>query len=141
MIRAITEEFPYLTKFTNGTGSGYTDVLAAHGGTGTGFRPTELLEAALATCVTITLRMYADKHGIPLEDVTTEVKLDTSSVEESVFSYDVRLKGNSLTAEHREKLLAIAKACSVRRALSKPVRFESVAEAAQPSTPKAATAR
>lgn len=128
MIRATTEEERYLTKFTNGTGSGYADASAAQGGTGTSFRPHELLEAALATCVNVTLRMYAEKHGIPLEDVITEVKLDYSSPEESVFYYDIDLAGPDLTAEQRSKLFEIAKACSVRRILSKRVRFDFASE-------------
>jgi putative redox protein len=128
MIRATTEEERYLTKFTNGTGSGYADASAAQGGTGTSFRPHELLEAALATCVNVALRMYAEKHEIPLDDVITEVKLDSSSPEESVFRYDIELLGRSLTGEQRTKLLEVARACSVRRTLGKPIRFESAAE-------------
>jgi putative redox protein len=130
MIRATTEEERYLTKFTNGTGSGYADASAAQGGTGTSFRPHELLEAALATCVNVALRMNAEKHGLPLDDVVTEVKLDSSSPEESVFRYDIELLGRNLTQEQRAKLLEIARACSVRRTLSRPIRFESNAERA-----------
>ena len=69
--------------------------------------------------------MYAEKHGVPLEDVSTEVKLDSGSAEESVFSYHIQLQGKDLTLEQREKLLTIAKSCSVRRTLSKPIRFQS----------------
>ncbi len=140
MIRALTEEPHYLTKFTNGTGAGFTDVSAAHGGTGTGFQPTELLEAALAACVTITLRMYAEKHNIPLEDVSTEVQLDSSSPEEAVFRYDIQLQGEQLTREQREKLLLVGKACSVRRTLSKPIRFESARKEMQTAEVSAAQA-
>lgn len=130
MIRATTEEERYLTKFTNGTGSGYADASAAQGGTGTSFRPHELLEAALATCINVTLRMYAEKHGVPLDDVLTEVKLDSSSPDETVFRYDVELLGRNLTPEQRSKLLEIARACSVRRTLAKPIRFDSVSDRA-----------
>jgi putative redox protein len=138
MIRATTEEERYLTKFTNGTGSGFADASAAQGGTGTSFRPHELLEAALATCINVTLRMYAEKYGIPLEDVTTEVKLDQSSMDESVFQYDIELHGSNLTAEEKTKLLDVAKGCSVRRVLSRNIRFDATSD----HTPTAAaTAR
>jgi uncharacterized OsmC-like protein len=60
----------------------------------------------------------------------TEVKLDSSSPEESVFRYDIELLGRNLTQEQRAKLLEIARACSVRRTLAKPIRFESNAERA-----------
>ena len=137
MIRATTEEEHYLTKFTNGTGSGFADASAAQGGTGTSFRPHELLEAALATCVNVTLRMYAEKHGVPLEDVTTEVKLDQTSPDETVFHYDIELYGTALTSEQKTKLLEIAKACSVRRTLSRRIRFDMATDQA----PAAAAAR
>jgi putative redox protein len=135
MIRATTEEERYLTKFTNGTGSGYADASADQGGTGTSFRPTELLEAALATCVNVTLRMYAEKHGIPLEDMITEVKLDYGSPEETVFYYDIDLAGSALTDEQRAKLFEVAKACTVRRILSKPVRFDFASERSSADAP------
>lgn len=50
------------------------------GGGNQGFRPHELLEAALATCMNIHLRMYAANHGIELGEVTTKVTLDRSSL-------------------------------------------------------------
>ena len=108
MIRATTEEEHYLTKFTNGTGSGFADASAAQGGTGTSFRPHELLEAALATCINVTLRMYSEKNGIPLEDITTEVKLDQSSPEESVFRCEIELHGSNLTPEQHAKQIGRA---------------------------------
>ena len=122
MIRAFAEEENYLTKFSNGTGAGYADVLGAQGGTGTGFRPSELLEAALATCMNITLRMYAANHKMPLEDVSTEVTLE-SGADETVFRFEVRLIGEGLTDEQRSRLIEIANACSVKKKLSKPIRL------------------
>jgi putative redox protein len=140
MIRATTEEERYLTKFTNGTGSGYADASAAQGGTGTSFRPHELLEAALATSVNVTLRMYAEKHGLPLEDVVTEVKLDSSSPDESILRYEIELLGRNLTEEQRSELLEVARGCSIRRTLSKPIRFDSASERAAAASARASAA-
>ena len=42
------------------------------GGTNTGPTPYEILLGALAACITITLRLYADHKGIPLEEVRVE---------------------------------------------------------------------
>jgi putative redox protein len=128
MIRATAEEERYLIKYTNGTSTGYADVHGAEGGTGTGFRSHELLEAALATCIAITLRVYAEKHDLPLENVAVEVRLDHGTTGESVFHYDLELYGSALSPEQKTKLLEIAKACAVRRTLSKPIRFESASE-------------
>jgi putative redox protein len=128
MIRAISEELRYLNKFSNGKGTGFADISEEQGGTGISFRPHDLLEAALATCINITVRIYAEKHGLQLEDVTTVVTLDHGSTGESVFRYEVALRGSSLTGEQRSKLLEIAKGCLVRRTLSRPIRFESANE-------------
>ena len=38
------------------------------GGTNTGPTPYEILLGGLAACITITLRLYADHKGIPLEE-------------------------------------------------------------------------
>jgi len=140
MIRATTEEERYLTKFTNGTGSGYADASAAQGGTGTSFRPHELLEAALATSVNVTLRMYAEKHGVPLDDVVTEVKLDSSSPDESILRYEIELLGRNLTEEQRSELLEVARGCSIRRTLSKPIRFDSASERAAAASARSSAA-
>jgi putative redox protein len=140
MIRATTEEERYLTKFTNGTGSGYADASAAQGGTGTSFRPHELLEAALATSVNVTLRMYAEKHGVPLDDVVTEVKLDSSSPDESILRYEIELLGTNLTEEQRSELLEVARGCSIRRTLSKPIRFDSASERAAAASARSSAA-
>jgi putative redox protein len=83
-----------------------------------------LLEAALATCVNIAVRVYADNHGIPLTGITTKVHLDRSQDDETVFQYEVQFHGD-LTPEEKHKLSLAANACTVRRLLSKTIRFES----------------
>jgi putative redox protein len=135
MIRATSKSTNYQTAFSNGAAEALTDVLAAKGGTGEGFRPSELLEAAIATCMTITLKMYADAHGLPLEDVQTEVTLHSDNKAETLFRYKVELTGNALTEEQRAKLLAIADACMVKQKLSKPIRFEAATANQQANDP------
>jgi putative redox protein len=131
MIRTTSEEPGFLTRFTNGSASGFSDIATERGGTGTGFRSHELLEAALATCVNMTVRVYARTLGLPLEHVSTEVQLDRSSANESIFRYRVDLKGDRLSSQQRAKLLNAARACPVRKTLSKGIRFER-AESEQP---------
>src|SRR5207247_6316725 len=45
---------------------------------GCGFGPHQLLEAALATCLTITVRKFAAEHKFPLDSASAEVLLDRS---------------------------------------------------------------
>jgi putative redox protein len=128
MIEASSEQTRYRTRFSNGTASADSDTTPDKGGSGSGFRPHDLLEAALATCVTMMVRMYADNHGIPLDQVTTSVHLDRDNPDETVFRYDIHLDG-ALSQEQRERLLRAATTCPVRRTLSKRIRFALGSEA------------
>ena len=128
MISATTDPVRYVTRFSDGVHEGIADASIAKGGTDAGFRPSDLLEAALATCVAMTVRMYADQRSIPLENVVVRVATDRLP-NELVFRYEIVLEGD-LTVEHREKLLRAASACPVHRSLMKPIRFESAAQAA-----------
>jgi len=123
MICATSELTPYQTRFSDGEHQGISDTTADKGGQHSGFRPHDLLEAALATCVNMTVRMYADNQAIPLRSVTTKVSIDRSLPDEAVFRYEVDLDGE-LTPVQKDKLLHAANACPVRRTLSKGIRFE-----------------
>jgi putative redox protein len=123
MILAQSELRPYQTRFSDGLHETMADAAADHGGNGDGFRPHDLLEAALAACVNITVRMFAERHAIPLRSVAAKVTLDRSKPDETVFRYEVLLDGD-LTDEQKAKLLLAAGACPVRKTLSKSIRFE-----------------
>jgi len=78
MIRSFTEANRNQTSFTNGTSAAEADVPVEKGGAGNGFGPHELLEAAVATCMTITARQYATQHELPLSGARCEVRIDRS---------------------------------------------------------------
>jgi putative redox protein len=124
MISATSQTARYQTRFSDGVHEGFSDTIADKGGQNSGFRPHDLLEAALASCVSMTVRMYADHHAIPLASVTAKVTLDRSQVDEIVFRYEVDVDGD-LTPEQKDRLLQAARACPVRQTLSKKIRFES----------------
>jgi putative redox protein len=123
MICATSEPARYRTRFSDGDHQAFSDTTVDKGGEHSGFRPHDLLEAALATCVSMTVRMYADNHGIPLRGVTTNVRMDRTRPGEVVFQYKVALDGD-LTPEQQDRLLRAAGACPVRRTLSKRISFE-----------------
>jgi putative redox protein len=127
MICATSEVPRYRTRFSNGKHDGAADATAEKGGAEAGFRPHDLLEAALATCVNMSVRMFADRHSMPLGSVTASVRLDRSGAAEAVFRYTVALEGD-LTADQRRELLRAAEACPVRRTLSRGFAFECAAE-------------
>ena len=122
MIETNSDDIRYRVRFTNGTHTAVSDAAQDKGGNGSGFRPHELLEAALAGCINMTLRMYADQHALPLSSVTTRVTLDRTDPEEVVFEYEIELLG-SLSQEHRDRLLEVARKCPVRQTLSKRIGF------------------
>lgn len=123
MIRT-TSEFPdYKTQFTNGKDIAFADTTADKGGSEAGFRPHELLEAALACCINISLRRCARENSIALRSVTTTVDLDRSRPDESCFEYSVELSGNLSDAE-RKLLLDKTGFCAVRQTLCGNVTFK-----------------
>ncbi len=130
MIVSTSKAPPYKTMFSDGVHEAISDTTLDKGGGNSGFRPHDLLEAALASCVNMTVRMYADSRSMALAGVKTKVNLDRSDPQAAVFRYEIELDGD-LTESDREKLLRAAAACPVRRTLSKEIRFESDFETAQ----------
>lgn len=123
MIVCRGEQANYLATFSNGQHTACADVTADRGGAAAGFRPHELLEAALASCMNITVRMVAQKNNIPLTSVTTGVSLEKPSAEESVFVVAVELEGE-MSDDQRKVLMEAADNCVVKKTLSTRMTFQ-----------------
>ena len=92
------------------------------GGEDTGPAPHELLLAGLASCTSMTVKMYAERKGWPLESI--EVAVAGDHVDGAfVMTRHVALKG-VLTDEQRARLLDIANKCPVHRTLTGPIRID-----------------
>jgi len=122
MIRCQSQKTPFQVLFSNGTFSGVCDATTDKGGDGQGFRPHELLEAALGSCTTMIVGMYATAHEIPLDGVSVTVNLDRGDPETAAFTCEIAFSGD-LTEAQREKLLQAARACPVRKTLSRRIVF------------------
>ena len=122
MIHAHSLPANFQVAFTNGRQTAISDTTLEKGGSGEGFHPHELLEAALASCMTMTLRMCAAKHSIALKEATVTVPLNRDNPGEALFEYHVTLQGE-LSKEQKEQLLAALEHCPVRETLSKSLTF------------------
>jgi putative redox protein len=84
-----------------------------HGGEDSAPTPQQLLAAALASCVSITMEMYARRKGWDLADARVDVSFDKQAAR---FEVAVHLPEH-LDAEQRERVLRIASRCPVHRLL------------------------
>jgi len=91
------------------------DAETARGGTGTGPSPHEYLAAALASCTSMTLKMYSERKAWKLENAIVIVDIErTNDVE--ILIRDIQLIGE-LDVEQKERLLDIATKCPIHKAL------------------------
>ena len=113
------------------------DEPVALGGTGTGPTPYELLLGALASCMAMTLRMYADRKSWPLEGVRIHLRTEraheqdcerceTEEVGLPRVARRIELLG-TLTDEQRRRLLQIADRCPVKQTLQRGIVVETIA--------------
>ena len=122
MITTESGSTSYLTRVTNGPHQTTADTVEEFGGGGAGFRPHEFLEAALASCLNIWMRMRATEHGISLSGVFTSVKLSKDCPDEANFEYTIKLVG-SLSKAQEDFLLMAAETCPVRQTLGRKLCF------------------
>lgn len=99
------------------------DEPVTQGGGDTGMNPYQLLVGALASCTAVTVKMYANRKGWPLEDVEVQVEMKKELKDgQQITHFDraIVFKGN-LEAEHKQRLMDIANRCPVHRILTNPI--------------------
>jgi len=115
-------EGPLQQKLTAGELEFLSDAEISKGGSNTGPSPHEYLGAALAACTSMTLKMYAGRKAIPLENAIVTVYIERIDDIETL-SRDIQLIGN-LSAEEKERLIEIANKCPIHKALAGQIQIK-----------------
>jgi putative redox protein len=95
------------------------DASIGDGGEGLGPNPHDLYDAALGACESLTVLWYANRKGIPVEDIEVTVERDQSEERTGTYRLHSRLKiGGKLTDAQRQELLSVASKCPVSKLMT-----------------------
>ena len=111
-------------KYTNDVRSSrhhlYADEPIELGSADLGPTPYEYLCAALGSCTSITLRMYADRKGWPVDKISVDVshskEIHSDGIKRDVFTRVISME-SGLDETQSARMLEIANKCPVHRTL------------------------
>ncbi|MEU6040540.1 OsmC family protein [Actinomadura sp. NPDC047616] len=121
MVEAVALSTPWQVRFRVGDNEGLADTLKEGIGGSAGMRPHELLEAALATCMTISARMALADLGFTDAEVSVQVHLER---EESATRFRYELVLDPALEAHRPAVMKRIACSPVRSTLSRELVFE-----------------
>lgn len=95
-----------------------TDAPKDNQGRGMAFSPTDLVGAALGSCMLTTMALTADKEGIPMIGATFTLKKEMAASPRRIARLTVMMQmPATIAVEHRERLVAIGEGCPVFKSL------------------------
>lgn len=123
MIEATTLPAAWQVSFRAGDNEGLADTVKNGAGGSAGMRPHELLEASLATCMTISARMALADLGLPCGEASVSVRVHLER-EESATRFRYELVLDPRLEPHRPTIMNRIGRSPVRATLSKQLIFE-----------------
>lgn len=106
----------YRVTHSNGRHSFFADEPEALGGKNTAPTPDELLEASMASCTLVTLRMYTNHKQWNVGEIKVDVSL-VREKEKSIITRTLHFE-SELSDEQKQRLAQVAKACPVSKILA-----------------------
>jgi putative redox protein len=95
-----------------------TAMAPEYGGTGGAFSSTDLVAAALGSCIATNLGPLADRHGIPLNAITLTVKKHLTPPPKRIARLGVTVRVTAPVADDlRDRFERAAESCTVHRSL------------------------
>jgi uncharacterized OsmC-like protein len=124
------------TDFVARTHKLAADEPVSFGGTDTGPTPYEFLLMALGGCTVMTLRIYADRKGWPLEQATVSVRqarphepdcerCEVEAVGVERIERKIALVG-PLSEDQRSRLMKVADRCPVQQTFDRGIKVETI---------------
>ncbi|MBH1993011.1 MAG: OsmC family protein [Sphingomonadaceae bacterium] len=93
--------------------------MSAPDGEDAGPDPHDLYDAALGACKAMTMLWYAQRNGIPVEDIHVGVVRDASEERKGVYKLTTRIAiSGPMTDEQHDRLIGVAAKCPVHKLMS-----------------------
>lgn len=101
-----------------------TDAPKDNNGRGEAFSPTDLVGAALGSCILTTMAIFGEKNGMDVKGSTFQVTKKMKMEPRQIHELEVELTlPEKLTADQRATLEKIAHTCPVARSLNPEVKL------------------
>jgi putative redox protein len=124
-MRKVVSQFgdgPLQQKLQTGDLHFLSDAYLSNGGQETGPTPHEYLGAALAACTSMTLKMYAGRKSMHLENAIVTVDIDQVNDVE-IFTREIHRAG-TLSEEETKRLVESANKCPIHKAVAGEVQIK-----------------